>query len=73
MEETRVQQQDMLERARREIEAEKVRAIAELRREAVDLAIAGAGKVIEKNLDDSSNRQIVENFLSTIPVTPQAR
>lgn len=73
IEETRGQQQDMLERARREIEAEKVRAIAELRREAVDLAIAGAGKVIEKNLDDESNRKIVENFLSTIPVTPQAR
>ena len=73
IEETRTQQQDMLERARREIDAEKVRAIAELRREAVDLAIAGASKVIEKNLDDDSNRKIVENFLSTIPVTPQAR
>jgi F-type H+-transporting ATPase subunit b len=73
IEETRTQQQDMLERARREIEAEKVRAIVELRREAVDLAIAGASKVIEKNLDDESNRRIVESFLSTIPVTPQAR
>ena len=73
IEETRTQQQDMLERARREIEAEKVRAIAELRKEAVDLAIAGASKVIEKNLDDDSNRKIVENFLSTIPVTPTAR
>ena len=67
IEETRGQQQEMLERARREIEAEKQRAIADLRREAVDLAIAGAGKVIEKNLDDTSNRQIVEKFLSSIP------
>lgn len=73
IEETRTQQQDMLERARREIEAEKDRAIADLRREAVDLAIAGASKVIEKNLDDASNRKIVESFLSTIQVTPQAR
>ena len=73
IEETRTQQQDMLDRARREIEAEKVRAIAELRKEAVDLAIAGASKVIEKNLDDDSNRKIVESFLSTIPVTPTAR
>src|SRR5512138_2766334 len=70
IEETRAQQQEMLERARREIESEKVSAIAELRREAVDLAIAGAGKVIEKNLDDDSNRRIVENFLASIPVTP---
>jgi F-type H+-transporting ATPase subunit b len=67
IEETRGQQQEMLERARREIESEKVRAIADLRREAVELAIAGASKVIEKNLDDASNRQIVESFLSSIP------
>ena len=73
VEETRGQQQEMLERARREIESEKQRAIADLRREAVELAIAGASKVIEKNLDDASNRQIVEKFLSSIPVTPPSR
>ena len=73
IEETRGQQQEMLERARREIEGEKVRAIAELRREAVDLAIAGASKVIQKNLDDESNRRIVESFLASIPVTPDKR
>ena len=73
VEETRTQQQEMLERARREIEGEKQRAIADLRREAVDLAIAGAGKVIEKNLDDASNRQIVESFLSSIPAGKTSR
>src|SRR4051812_40144848 len=50
LEQTRLQQQELLERARREIDAERDRAIAELRREAVDLAIAGASKVIERNL-----------------------
>ena len=73
VEETRAQQQEMLDRARREIESEKVRAVNELRREAVDLAIAGAGKVIEKNLDEDSNRRIVESFLASIPVTPDKR
>lgn len=73
MEETRAQQQDMMDRARREIDAEKVRAIAELRHQAVDLAIAGAGKVIEKNLDEESNRRIVESFLASIPVAPAKR
>jgi F-type H+-transporting ATPase subunit b len=67
LDETRVEQQGMLERARQEIGAERDRAIAELRQEAVGLAIAGASKVIEKNLDDASNRKIVENFLATIP------
>ena len=73
IEETHRQQQQMLERARREIEAEKENAIAELRREAIELAIAGASKVIEKNLDDQSNRKIVENFLSSIPVSDGKR
>lgn len=73
VEETRGQQQEMLDRARREIESEKVRAVAELRREAVDLAIAGASKVIEKNLDEASNRRIVESFLASIPVIPDKR
>ena len=65
-EETRLQQQEMLDRARREIETEKSRAIAEMRREAVDLAIAGASKVIERNLDDQQNRRLVESFLCSI-------
>ncbi len=73
IEETHQQQQQMLERARREIEAEKQRAIVEMRREAIELAIAGATKVIEKNLDDQSNRKIVESFLSSIPVTETKR
>lgn len=65
-EQTRQQQQELIERARRDIEGEKDRAIAELRRAAVELAIAGAGKVIEKNLDDESNRRLVEGFLASI-------
>ena len=46
--------------------AEKERAIVELRREAVDLAIKGAGKVIEQNLDSAANRKLVESFLATV-------
>ena len=67
VEETHQQQQQMLERARSEIAREKEQAIAELRREAIELAIAGASKVIERNLDDQANRKIVESFLASIP------
>ncbi len=66
LEATKAQQGEMLDRARRDIETEKVHAIADLRREAVDLAIAGASKVIEKNLDDAQNRKLVENYLSSL-------
>ena len=67
LEQTRQEQQGLLERARGEIETEKERAVAQLRREAVNLAIAGASKVIEENLDNTKNRQLVEGFLSSLP------
>ena len=73
IEETQQQQQQMLERARREIEQEKELALDAIRREAVELAIAGASKVIERNLDDQANRKIVESFLSSIPATETKR
>ena len=64
---------ELLDRARREIVAERDRAIADMRLEAVDLAIAGASRVIGKNLDDSSNRQLVESFLASIPASQVTR
>ncbi len=67
LEETKIQQQEMLDRARRELENEKVRAIDELRREAVDLALAGAGKVIGRNLDSAADRKLIDDFIASIP------
>ena len=68
LEQTKQQQHELLERARVEIDNERKRAIADLRREAVELALAGASKVIERNLDDQTNRKLVESFLATVPV-----
>ena len=70
VEQAHTEQANMLTRARQDIESEKTKAIAQLRREAVDLAIAGAGKVIDRNLDQAANRQLVESFLAS--VTPAA-
>jgi F-type H+-transporting ATPase subunit b len=72
MEQTKAQQQELLERARRDIDNEKSKAIAALRREAVDLAIAGAGKVIERNLDTDANRKLVEGYLSSVSLGGKA-
>ena len=66
LEKAHQEQTDMLERARRDIGVERDKAIAELRREAVDLAIAGASKVVEQNLDNDKNRKLVETFLSSL-------
>ena len=63
---TKQQQEEMIEQARRAIDGEKSAAIAELRKEAIDLAIAGASRVIEQNLDSQANRKIVESFLASL-------
>jgi F-type H+-transporting ATPase subunit b len=73
LEQTKQQQHELLDRARAEIDNERKRAIADLRREAVELAVAGASKVIERNLDDQANRKLVESFLATVPSTVRGR
>jgi F-type H+-transporting ATPase subunit b len=64
LEQTHAQQKDLLDRARKEIQEERDRALVELRNTTVDLAILGAAKVIEKNLDDQANRKLVDDFLA---------
>ena len=66
VEQAHAEQAKMLERARAEIDAERAKAIAELRKEAVELAILGASKVIGENLDRAANRKLVESFLTSI-------
>jgi F-type H+-transporting ATPase subunit b len=66
LEQTRKEQGDLLDRARRDIEQERDKAIAQLRREAVEMAILGASKAIEENLDSDRNRKLVESYLSSI-------
>ncbi|HEY2806818.1 MAG TPA: F0F1 ATP synthase subunit B [Gemmatimonadales bacterium] len=62
----RAEQEELLERARREIALERDRAVAELRKEAVDLSIAAATKVIEKNLDTEADRKLVTDYLASL-------
>jgi F-type H+-transporting ATPase subunit b len=66
IEKTKQEQEELLARARREIGAERDRAVAELRREAVDLSLAAASRLIEKRLDGETDRRLVQEFLSTL-------
>jgi F-type H+-transporting ATPase subunit b len=66
MEKTRQEQEELLERARRDIVAERDRAVTELRREAVDLSLAAASKLIEKRLDSETDRKIVQEYLAGV-------
>ena len=63
-EKARVEAQAIIERARSEIEREKDAAIAELRKESVDLALAAASKLMQQNLDQPKDRALVERYLA---------
>ncbi len=66
LEKTRQEQEDLLARARRDISAERDKALTELRREAVDLSLAAAAKLIGQRLDGGSDRALVEGYLASL-------
>jgi F-type H+-transporting ATPase subunit b len=51
-------------RATAEIEAEKSRAIADLRTEVADLAMAAAGRIVGESMTGERQRRLVEEFLA---------
>jgi F-type H+-transporting ATPase subunit b len=61
---TREELDRMRERATAEIEAEKQRAIAELRGEVADLALAAAGRVVGESMTGDRQRKLVADFLA---------
>jgi F-type H+-transporting ATPase subunit b len=69
MAKARLEHEELIGRARREIAAEREKAVADLRREAVELSLAAAGKVIEKNLDTEADRRMVQEYLSSLKGT----
>src|SRR5215207_5713893 len=66
MEKTKQEQEELLARARREIAAERDRAVADLRREAVDLSLAAASKLVGQRLDGDADRALVLNYLKSL-------
>lgn len=64
---TRAELERLRSKATDEIEAEKSRALAELRSEVADLALAAAGKVLGESMTDARQRRLVEEFLSAPP------
>ncbi len=62
---TREELDRMRERAAGEIDAEKQRAIAELRGEVADLALQAAERVVGESMSGERQRRLVEEFLAT--------
>lgn len=66
IEEANKESKVILERARIEINREKENAEYQLKKEAIELAILISQKVIEKNIDESKNRELIDDFLSKV-------
>jgi F-type H+-transporting ATPase subunit b len=64
--EARERAAEMLEAATKTIEREKAKALAELREEVAALAIAVAGKVIEKSLTDADHKRLADRFVQEV-------
>jgi F-type H+-transporting ATPase subunit b len=60
---TKTELERLRTQATAEIEAEKQRALADLRAEVADLALAAAGKVVGESMTGDRERRLVEEFL----------
>lgn len=62
-EKARTEALSIIEAARRDVRRERDQAIAELRKESVDLALAAASKLMQERLDEAKDREMVMGFL----------
>jgi len=67
LEKARQESNKLVEKAREEIEQQKNSALASLRAEVADLAIGAAEKIILQNLDEDKQKQVVDEYIKTIP------
>jgi F-type H+-transporting ATPase subunit b len=65
-EKAKAEQEALMDRARRDIAAERDKAVATLRREAVELALGAAAKVVGQRLDAEADRKIVLDYLASV-------
>ena len=66
LDEARSQREQLLRQTEKQVEAGVRQARSELRDAAVDLAIQAAGKLLATNLDDATQRRLVEEYLSDL-------
>jgi len=67
LEKSRTESAVMLEKALREIDAQKESALAVLRAEVAELAIGAAEKILLENLDEAKQKTVVDAYLKSMP------
>jgi F-type H+-transporting ATPase subunit b len=69
----RADAEKVTERAREEITAEKEKAMAELRAQVADLALEAASKLIRSDMNATTQRRLVEEFLAETSARPASK
>lgn len=64
--------ESLLVAARKTIDEEKRQAIAELRAQAVDMAIEAAQRLVQMNMDEKKQKQLVEEYIAQLPKETRA-
>jgi F-type H+-transporting ATPase subunit b len=65
--EARSEAEKVTQRAREEITAEKDKAMSELRAQVADLALDAAAKLVRSDMNATTQRRLVEEFLAEVP------
>lgn len=68
MAKSRKEAEELKAEAKRAIEDERAKAVAEVKTEAVSLAIQIAEKLINAKLDEAGHRRLAEQFIEQLPV-----
>jgi F-type H+-transporting ATPase subunit b len=70
--EARSEAEKVTQRAREEINAEKEKAMSELRAQVADLALEAAAKLVRSDMNATTQRRLVEEFLAEVPAEKRA-
>ena len=63
----RSESDQIVTRAKEQIEREKSQAILELRAQVADIAIEAAGKIVKSSLTPDAQKQLVNDYISSLP------
>lgn len=66
LEESKIEAAKISERATQEIQREKEKMLDDLRSEVVDIATLAASKVLEKELDASTHKTMIDKFITEV-------
>ncbi|HEX6746578.1 MAG TPA: F0F1 ATP synthase subunit B [Longimicrobium sp.] len=66
LEQAQRERADLIARTQAELAAERASTLEQVRRDAVDVAMAAAERLVRKNLDTADNRRLVEEYLGAV-------